>query len=385
MIKYAVVDTETSTIDKGHPFNPKAKLVVTGIMPCDKNWNQTKPTIYIYDHTYEAKIFEDFKVLLFHNAKFDIHHLRMAKCLDLNGIHIRDSQYAEFLISNQRHVMPSLDEIALKYLNGEQKIDIIKKDYWEKGIDTAKVPKDLLEQYLEKDLDLTRRCYQQQEKILQEQNKVALYRLGCADLKVLEDMEFNGLLYNKEESLNKGKELDGILETILKTITTFNSIPNFNINSGDHISLLLYGGVYTYDVRIPIGVYKTGEKTGEPRYKILQQQLEIPRLVEPLTKSELKKEGFFSTDEKTLLSLKPKSKEIKKLIQDLLTYSKTEKLNGTYFKGIPKLIEQKEWSDNIIHGQLNQCVAVTGRLSSSKPNQQNFDPAAKALCISRYD
>ena len=382
--QYAVIDTETSIIDKGHPFNPKANLVVTGIMPCDKDWNQTERTIYIYNNNYLEKILSEFKVILLHNAKFDLHHIRRVTGLCFDGLHIRDSQYAEFLLTNQTQVMPSLDSIALKYLN-EQKLDIVKTEFWNKGIDTDSIPRNILESYLEKDLDLTRRCYKIQEKLLREQEKLALYKLGCADLKVLADMEYNGIYYDKETSLKKATELDEKLNSLRKNISSYATIPDFNINSGDHLSLLLYGGVYRYDVKFPIEVYKTGKNVGEPRYKILEQTIDCLRLVDPPDRSELKKEGFFSTDEGTLLSIKTKDKKIKQLIQDILSYSKIEKLKGTYYLGIPKLMETKGWTNNILHGQLNQCVARTGRLSSSQPNQQNFDPAAKQLCRSRYD
>ena len=42
------------------------------------------------------------------------------------------------------------------------------------------------------------------------------------------------------------------------------------------------------------------------------------------------------------------------------------------------------WKHGIIYGQLNQCVARTGRLSSSKPNLQNFDGEIKGLFTTRY-
>jgi len=48
------------------------------------------------------------------------------------------------------------------------------------------------------------------------------------------------------------------------------------------------------------------------------------------------------------------------------------------------LIEEQNWKRNMIYGQLNQCVARTGRLSSSKPNLQNFDGEIKTLFYSRY-
>ena len=43
-----------------------------------------------------------------------------------------------------------------------------------------------------------------------------------------------------------------------------------------------------------------------------------------------------------------------------------------------------DWPDYTLFSNLNQCVASTGRLSSTKPNQQNFPPEAKTFCVSRY-
>ena len=43
-----------------------------------------------------------------------------------------------------------------------------------------------------------------------------------------------------------------------------------------------------------------------------------------------------------------------------------------------------DWPNDTLFSNLNQCTAVTGRLSSTKPNQQNFPPEAKTFCISRY-
>ena len=42
------------------------------------------------------------------------------------------------------------------------------------------------------------------------------------------------------------------------------------------------------------------------------------------------------------------------------------------------------WKKDMIYGNLNQCVAVTGRLSSTKPNLQNVDPATKKYIETRY-
>ena len=47
------------------------------------------------------------------------------------------------------------------------------------------------------------------------------------------------------------------------------------------------------------------------------------------------------------------------------------------------VMETKGW-DGSIHGQFNQVVARTGRLSSSAPNMQNTPPELDKLLVSRY-
>lgn len=56
------------------------------------------------------------------------------------------------------------------------------------------------------------------------------------------------------------------------------------------------------------------------------------------------------------------------IIPAILEYRKYAKLNSTYAIGLKKYIE----SDNKIHTEFNQCIAETGRLSSSNPNLQNI-------------
>jgi len=110
----------------------------------------------------------------------------------------------------------------------------------------------------------------------------------------------------------------------------------------------------------------------------------IPQKINPLSKSELKKEGFFSTNEETLRKLTPRSEEGKEILRIILARSTMQKRMTTYYHGVPQLIDDMHWKHGILHGQLNQCRTKTGRLSSSKPNLQNFDGEVKTLFPSRY-
>jgi DNA polymerase-1 len=120
------------------------------------------------------------------------------------------------------------------------------------------------------------------------------------------------------------------------------------------------------------------------------------RLVEPLDKTETKKSQTridkgeqtehtqWKVSEPVLRSLKAKGKA-KEIISIILEYSKIDKLRGTYLEGYTKLIDEMDWEKDMLHTSFNQCVAVTGRLSSSKPNMQNADKITKKFMESRYD
>ena len=146
---------------------------------------------------------------------------------------------------------------------------------------------------------------------------------------------------------------------------------------------MLYGGTIIETVPVPIGVFKTGARAGQVKYKNTEFKHELPRLVNPLPEFALAKEGYYATNDKALKSLSCKG-DVKKLINLLLERQKLEKLSGTYFAGWPKKLDEYGWEDNIIHSSLNQCKVQTGRLSSDKPNQQNLPKEMKHCFITRF-
>jgi DNA polymerase I-like protein with 3'-5' exonuclease and polymerase domains len=205
------------------------------------------------------------------------------------------------------------------------------------------------------------------------------------DLKVLQEMEWNGIKYDLEKSIRLGEGLKAEETEITNRLSQLVTAPfDINWNSGDHLSAILYGGTVTYVVKEPLGVYKTGAKAGQPRYRNLPTEHTFQRLVEPLKGSELAKEGYWSTAEDVLKELHPTG-IAKEIIESIQKQTKINKLRTTYYEGIPKRFEEFGWDDGCVHGQLNQCVARTGRLSSSNPNLQNNDKNVKECFISRYE
>lgn len=328
-----------------------------------------------------TQLFTEADVVIGFNCKFDISWNRRV------GLpiprRIWDCQLAHFILTYQTQPFPSLQQVCEHY-GLEGKIDKI-AEYWNQGIDTPDIPHEELVEYLETDLDQTYQVYLKQKEQFETTHKhmYRLFQMHCADLLVLQDMEWNGLLYDRGLSSKLSLEATEKLHELRQDILGEYAPLPINLGSGDHLSAFLYGGTIVEEYRVPVGVYKTGAKVGQPRFKILENRYDFPRQFEPLEKSALKKEGYWSTEEAVLRSLKG-TKEKKELLYKLDEYSKLDKLNSTYYMGINKLCDSSNWDGNWVHGQFNQVVTRTGRLSSSKPNLQNFSPEAKKLFYSRY-
>lgn len=298
--------------------------------------------------------------------------------LRLDHCRIYDCQLAEFVIRRQQNRYPSLNESATTYNLGT-KVDVVKTEYWDKGIDTPDIPWPVLKEYAIQDAVLTLQLYEAQKAHITPLQRRLLLVLN-EDLKILQEMEFNGLVYNEELCEERAKELTARIESHRAVLNS--TYPDVAINwaSGDQLSAFLYGGTIYEDAKEHVGFFKSGTRKGEPKYKNVQIEHTLPRLYTPLKGTELAKDGFWATNEDTLLKLKGKQGPL----TTLLELSKMEKLLGTYYDGLPKLNQKMNWPPGKLHGTFNSCVAQTGRLSSSSPNLQNFAAELKDVFISRY-
>jgi DNA polymerase-1 len=379
------IDTENTTKNKGHPFTPSNKCCVISLAV-----DNDSPIVLKIEYDLEPygdslntlqKFIELSDTIVGFNLKYDLHWLRRYGIV-FSGKRIWDCQVAQFIIEHQLNPYPSLDSTAEFWKLGS-KIDVVKNEYWDKGIDTCDIPYDILDTYARQDVNLTRDVYYKQQEYLSDKPKMRkLVTLDCLDLLVLEEMEWNGLVYDVDESLKLAKDLEDRAKDICDGLNKWIGVDGINWNSGDQLSAVLYGGTikFTSKKLVPF-TYKDGRVTQKLRSVV--EEVTFPRLVEPLKKTELKKAGVFKTGADVLEELPAKGK-VKEAIKWLLELADIEKQVGTYLKGIPKLIEEMEWENNTIHGNLNQCVAVTGRLSSNKPNLQNNPASIDLLFRSRY-
>ena len=147
-------------------------------------------------------------------------------------------------------------------------------------------------------------------------------------IKILSDMEREGIKVDVETLKAYGRELDREILALLQEIRSY-AEPGFNPDSPKQLGNLLFG------------------------------KLNISTTFARKTTT-----GQFSTDEKTL------SKIINQhpIVQSILEYRTCSKLKSTYVDKLPTLIDE----NGRVHTTFSQSFTETGRLSSADPNLQNI-------------
>jgi DNA polymerase-1 len=369
------LDTEVTTWSKGSPFDERNFLVCCGWVDDTGRkgiWYAGEPQADFEEELGKHECW------VFFNAKFDLHWLR--KCGFSFPKRVFCTQVAEFVLNGQAPKYPSLDGVAGSYgIPG--KFDLVKTEYWDKGINTDQVPRPILTEYCIQDIEVTRSIYGRQLHRPEFPRLKVLLSLEMQDLLVLEDIEWNGMYFNPEKVKAKEKQLDEEISKLQTSLDVYHNVPSFNWASPTHLSALLYGGTIEEVKKIPIGAFKTGKRVGDTRYKNEIVEHKLPRMYNPPRGSELAKPGVWSVNEDTLMSIKGGKKE---LIQKILKVKELAKLQSTYVAGLLKTHEEQHQEPNYIHGQYNQVVAGTGRLSSSNPNMQNMSEAVLDIFESRF-
>lgn len=405
-MNYLVLDVESTTKNKGHPFTKSNRLCSVGIK--DKYGTTVYPIEYDAAPYGDALIdismrLDEAAYVVGFNIKFDLHWLRRY-IHDLRIRGVFDCQLAEFLLNGQNEPYPSLDGSAARY-NLPRKHDRVQSEYWSLGIDTPEVPWDILEEYNAHDVEITDQLHLKQLELLKGNTK-RLFFLQCEDLLLLEEMEWNGLLYDVEAARTAGQELQVEATKVDEELRALIGDGDIDLGSSDQLSCVLYGGVVLVPYRETYTrILKDGTEKQRERWS--KRPVEFKRLVKPLRGTEVKPtdgltdkelaeinssrnaEGkvpyqrIYSVSEPVLSRLTTKGRA-GRIVELILRRARLRKLDSTYYTGLVEKIDEMEWFDGLIHGSLNQTVARTGRLSSSEPNEQNFDDDIKRLFRSRF-
>lgn len=158
------LDVETTTFQKGSPFSKRNKLCYVGL-----KWLGQECTISNHIHNQQQDVqsiqasIDLANIVVGFNIKFDIHWLINIGVTFNNVRQIWDCQLAEFLLGSQQHPYNSLNDALTKY-GKPCKLDVVKTEFWDKGIDTPDIPEHIVREYLDYDCVGTESVFIEQAK-----------------------------------------------------------------------------------------------------------------------------------------------------------------------------------------------------------------------------
>jgi DNA polymerase I-like protein with 3'-5' exonuclease and polymerase domains len=334
-----------------------------------------------------------FKALVGHNLKYDLEYVRRSNIFYVYEAkggkwaktpmydYIRrqaivlDTQFITYLHSGHTKTFCSLEEACEYWGVPHTKLFNLGDELLKVGHDITKIPN--LEKYLQQDILLTKKLIL---KIMEDpwvqKNASWIVKMHDGYLGT-QEIEFNGMHVDVSALLKLQTKVTKTLADARDALVRHTGLSCFDPSSNAHVGAYLFGGVIEEQERIPVGVYASGEKMGQPRYRIKRDTHTLPGIV-PLStqKSILKfgKSGKPSVDEDALLAVK---RECTGMLLDpvgfvdtLLVYRESSKLLGTYLEGLNKHLRLHD-GNYYVFPQINTCQTGTGRTSSSKPNMQN--------------
>ena len=311
-------------------------------------------------------------LLVFHNAKHDIAVL-CGFHIDFRDTRLHCTMVSDYLIEGQnKKYRYSLNAVAERYELGQKEDKV--KEMWDAGVHTYDIPDYLLGPYCLKDCQLTIDIYKKQMSRVAGTKLQKVLDLHNEFTYALTEMEFNGLLFDKERAeeiiQEYTKKADKIRALVLEGVPDADKI---NLNSSQQLSALLYGGVLKLSwLEWTITTYKT-QPYSIYREKKFTKEVEFEGLGFEPKKRDLKEDGYFSTDKFTIGSLNASNNHLRQIKIALVEYSRIAHLiksirSENHKKGLWAHVKE----DGRVHPSLNQTVTANGRLSSSNPNGQNF-------------
>jgi len=372
------LDVETTKKPVFKPWQREARLCAIGLGDDSRvsTW-LTHHSEYTGDQTHSEirDIIQDqinsAALLVGHNLKFDLLWLRHFG-IQFEHVKLWDTQIVEYLMTGQSGVKTdgfyTLEETSVRY-GGERKLDIIKTEYWDRGIDTPDVPAKILLEYLQKDVEITRELYyRQQSRVLP--RTVPHIRLACEEMRALVDIEMEGMWIDKDVLVEQSRNYRENLKAIDGECRDLIGRP-INLDSGVQLSVALYGGYYSVGAR---EWFYSGEG---PKRRLRSRKTTLDKYYpglgfKPLPNTEVKnRTGIYQTNKDVLNQLTCRTKGQRTFKRLLLERAKIKKqielIETDTGKGMMTLIESGK-----IHTEYNQTVTVTTCLSSKNPNLQNL-------------
>lgn len=304
-----------------------------------------------------------------HNVKFDLLYIYRDTSNKLPRIW--DTQLAAYLLSGQRHMYASLDELTAEYVGKHALKDDKIKAYWKSGVQTEDIPREELMEYLEGDVENTTTIFESQWSEAESLDILPLMFTQMDALRATIEMNRNGMCVDWEYVHKQRNYYSILLATAQAKVAV--EAPDLDTASPKQLSLYFFGGDEKYKEKVDDGFYKNGK----PKTKTVERVRRVTGKYAPT--GELGKSGYYSTDDAVLKQLATDGDAV---AQYLLTIREFTKIKDTYYEGLIGL----RFPDNNIYPNLNHCATKTGRLSATNPNLQNQTDTGdvKRAYVSRY-
>lgn len=319
-------DTETTSLEIHNAqlvgisfsFNSNKAFYI----PVNEDFKKSENIVNIF-----KPFFENTKIIkIGQNIKYD---LLVLKNYGINACEpFFDTLIAHYLI--QPELRHNLDVLANQYFNYQTITteELIGKK-GKNQLSMRQVPEELIKNYACEDADITYRLVEPLKKELEKYHLTKVFEtIETPLIKVLGNMEYEGVKINSSYLNNYAKELTLELNDIQKQIYEYAEV-EFNISSPKQLGEILFE---------KLKISNNPKKTKTKQYSTSEDILN--KLI----------------DNHPIVGL-------------ILEYRSVKKLLSTYVEALPLLVNSKTKK---IHTSYNQAVTSTGRLSSNNPNLQNI-------------
>ena len=345
---YIVLDFETTNCNKGDSRDSSNRLILTSYYTPSGGFRTNWGSEYRQSGLLEAISSAEF--LVAHNTKFELGWLKRCGA-SLSEILGYDTLLGEYVLDGNRKRPRDLDSIAERYglgSKGELVSNLIKK-----GVCPSEIPRRYLERYCIQDVNLTHQIFLKQRQLLQESGLLPTAFTRNIFTPVLVDIEHNGMCLDCSRVKETNDKLHEELLGVSRDLSELTG--GINIKSTQQVAHFIYEELKFEEVK---------DRRGRPIRGAPNKQFP---------------EGQPRTDEKTLASLKATNKRQRRFLE----LKKRASALNTSIDRYMKLFLGACENGGLLYGNFNQAVTQTHRLSSSRPNFQNFDRDFKPLFRAR--
>ena len=291
-------------------------------LPCPKSYNETVQFLQQF-----KPLFEDAsKTWVGQNVKYDWTVFKWYG-IEFAG-EMFDTMLAHYLIEPEGR--RNMDYLSAQFLGYEPiPIEDLLGKKGKGQINMSQVEAEKIKEYAVEDADITlqlKHCFAPM--IKKRAVEKVFTDVETPLVKVLLDMEFEGVRIDKEFLAEYSKELEKQAACCEENVYAIAEV-KFNLASPRQLGEVLF------------------------------DKLKLD------PKAKKTKSGQYATGEDVLLKLAAQHK----IVDDILGFRELTKLKNTYIDALPSMINRKTGR---VHTCYSQAVAVTGRLSSNNPNLQNI-------------